>query len=254
MIELPLVFLGGLLGSAHCLGMCGGFAVLIGAPARKWSANLARQAVYSSGRIFSYCAFGAAVGYSGLRLANGLGEFVNVQAIIAIVAGCLLIVQGLISTGTLRYTAKLLRGWIAPQVASGSAIDHAGLDRAGLGCLMGGMVGAFLRDRRWSHVFLAGVFTGLLPCGLVYAYVALAASTSNLLGGMATMAAFGVGTVPMMLLAGTGSRLLSLAGRRHLLTIAAWCVVLTGVLSIARGVGFLQLPGEPPAAGCPLCK
>jgi hypothetical protein len=49
------------------------------------------------------------------------------------------------------------------------------------------MVGAFLRDRRWSRVFLAGVFTGLLPCGLVYAFVALAASTSDLMEGLVTM-------------------------------------------------------------------
>ncbi len=249
MIELPLVFLGGLLGSAHCLGMCGGFALLIGAPSRGWSTNLARQIVYSGGRIFSYCAFGAAVGYGGLRLADGLGDFVNVQAIIAIAAGILLVVQGLISTGTLRYAAGLLQRLSLQRTTEGRTPNQAGL-----GCLMGGMVGAFLRDRRWSFVFLAGVFTGLLPCGLVYAYVALAASTSNLLAGMATMAAFGVGTMPMMILAGTGSNLLSLAGRRRLLYVAAWCVVLTGVLSMTRGIGFLQLPGEPPAAGCPLCN
>jgi uncharacterized protein len=249
MIELPLVFLGGLLGSAHCLGMCGGFALLIGAPSRSWSTNLSRQMVYSGGRIFSYCSFGAAVGYGGLRLADGLGDFVNVQAIIAIAAGVLLVGQGLISTGTLRYAARLLHRLSLKRTFEGRVANQAGL-----GCLMGGVVGAFLRDRRWSHVFLAGVFTGLLPCGLVYAYVALAASTSNLFAGMATMAAFGVGTMPMMILAGTGSKLLSLTGRRRLLYIAAWCVVLTGALSMARGIGFLQLPGEPPAAGCPLCK
>ncbi len=249
MIELPLVFLGGLLGSAHCLGMCGGFALLIGAPSRTWATNLSRQMVYSGGRIFSYCAFGAAVGYGGLRLADGLADFVNVQAIIAITAGVLLVAQGLISTGTLRYVSRLLGGLTSQQLSVGLAKN-----RAGLGCLMGGVVGAFLRDRRWSHVFLAGVFTGLLPCGLVYAYVALAASTSNLFNGMATMAAFGVGTMPMMVLAGTGSKLLSLVGRHRLLYIAAWCVVLTGLLSMARGIGFLQISGGPPVADCPLCE
>lgn len=134
-------------------------------------------------------------------------------------------------------------GAAASQLASGS----------GVGCLMGGMAGAFLRDRRWSHVFLAGVFTGLLPCGLVYAFVALAASTSDMIGGIVTMAAFGVGTMPLMVLTGSGSTLFSLAGRRRLLHIAAWCVLLTGVLSIARGVGSLQFSGGAPATRCPLC-
>ena len=247
MIELPLVFLGGLLGSAHCVGMCGGFALLIGAPAPRWSSNLVRQVVYSGGRIFTYCAFGAAVGYGGLRLVERLGDFVNVQATLAIVAGVLLVSQGLVSTGTLRYASRAMRCAIG-QAGAG---DHPAT--GGVGCLMGGMVGAFLRDRRFSHVFLAGVITGLLPCGLVYAYVALAASTSDLLTGAATMAAFGLGTMPLMILTGTGSTLFSLAGRQRLLTIAAWCVVLTGLLSIVRGVGFLHAAGEPPAASCPLC-
>ena len=249
MIELPLIFLGGLLGSAHCVGMCGGFALLVGAPARRWRVNLARQIVYSGGRIFTYCTFGAAVGYGGLRLAERWGNVVNVQAAIAIVAGILLVAQGLISTGALHYATRVVRrAW-----AGDGAVASHGSSGVGIGCLMGGMVGAFLRDRRWSHVFLAGVFTGWLPCGLVYAYMALAASTSNLFGGMLTMAAFGLGTVPMMVLAGSGSSLFSLAGRRRLLGIAAWCVVLTGLLSIARGAGFLQLPADAPAASCPLC-
>ena len=88
MIELPLVFLGGLLGLGalrrHVRRFC----------RADWrtSADVVEQScspgVYSGGRIFTYCALGAAVGYGGLRLADGLGEFVNVQAMIAIVAGC----------------------------------------------------------------------------------------------------------------------------------------------------------------------
>ena len=53
MIELPLVFLGGLLGSAHCVGMCGGFALTIGLGARDVAANVCRQLVYTAGRIFT---------------------------------------------------------------------------------------------------------------------------------------------------------------------------------------------------------
>ena len=49
MIELPLVFLGGLLGSAHCVGMCGGFAVSIGLGSRGFAANLRRQVIYTAG-------------------------------------------------------------------------------------------------------------------------------------------------------------------------------------------------------------
>src|SRR5690606_2384539 len=51
MIEWSLIFLGGLLGSAHCIGMCGGFAIAIGAGATRWSSNALRQVIYSLGRI-----------------------------------------------------------------------------------------------------------------------------------------------------------------------------------------------------------
>jgi len=247
MIELPLVLIGGLLGSAHCLGMCGAFALLIGAPARSWSNNLARQLLYSAGRVFTYSVFGAAVGYGVLRMSDGLGQWVNVQAGIAIVAGLLLVIQGLLATGVLGRGISWLRtAW--------SGKPRGATTGAGLGCLLGGTVGTFLRDRRWSHVFVAGVLTGLLPCGLVYAFVALAASTGDPFMGAATMAAFGAGTVPMMVLAGSGAQLLSLTSRQKMLTIAAWCVVLTGAMSIARGVSFLPLGDEPQVAGCPLCK
>ena len=248
MIELPLVFLGGLLGSAHCVGMCGGFAVLVGAPSQRLSHNFARQAVYSLGRIFSYSVFGAAVGYGGLRLAQNLGGLMNVQAVVAILAGVLLVVQGLISAGVFRWLAQR---W---QLARGRIANPLAISASGAGCLMGGMLGSFLRDHRLRSVFLAGVFTGFLPCGLVYAYVALAAATSDLFGGMATMAAFGLGTVPLMVLTGSGSSLLGLVGRQRLLRLAAWCVVLTGGLSIVRGAGFLELTEQTQAAGCPFCE
>ncbi len=54
MIELPLVLLGGLLGSSHCIGMCGGFAISIGLGNRRLSSHVLRQLVYSSGRVFTY--------------------------------------------------------------------------------------------------------------------------------------------------------------------------------------------------------
>jgi sulfite exporter TauE/SafE len=115
------------------------------------------------------------------------------------------------------------------------------------------MLGTFLRSGTLRHVFLAGVLTGFLPCGLVYAYVALATSTGDTLHGAVTMAAFGAGTVPAMILTGSGASLLSLAGRRRMLRVAAWCVVVVGAISLARGLGFLDLPGWHSASGCPAC-
>ena len=232
MIELPLVLVAGLLGSSHCIGMCGPFALTIGGTAPTLSANLTRQLLYSSGRIFSYSVLGAVVGFGGWRLAQAVPAIVNVPAILAIVAGFLLVWQGLDAAGV--FPRK--------QAASGTTP-----------CLGGTFLAGMLTGRHWVDVFLAGLFTGLLPCGLVYAMLTLASSTSNVALGMATMAVFGLGTVPVMVATGCGGSLISLTARKRLFTLAAWCVVVTGVVSIGRGLFFLDLPWFS-GGGCPMCE
>ena len=248
MLELPLIFLGGLLGSAHCVGMCGGFAVMIGAGAHSWRTNLARQCVYSGGRIFTYASLGAVVGYAGLRLAQEMPRVVNAQALFAFLAGMFLIVQGLISAGILSRRRLSLAG-MAP--GRGTASGHA---PAIASCLAGGTLGSLLRTPGSQAAFLAGMLTGFLPCGLVYAYLALATSTNDPLVGSATMLAFGLGTLPLMILTGAGMSLVSPAKRQIVLRLAAWCVVATGVIAVVRGAYALNLaPSEPAAASCPFC-
>jgi sulfite exporter TauE/SafE len=232
MIEWPLIFLGGLLGSAHCIGMCGGFAIAIGAGAQSWSVNLARQFTYSLGRVATYALGGAIAGFGGMRLSGALTGWVNVPAILAIVAGAMLIAQGILSAGYWR-----------PRAAR---FQHAV-------CVAGSMFRTLLSAPGWSGVFLAGVFTGFLPCGLVYAYLALATSSGDLPRGAAIMALFGLGTWPMMILTGAGASLAGPNVRRKLLHVAAWCVMLTGAITIARGIGFLKLSADAPPAGCPFC-
>ena len=230
MIEWPLLVVAGLLGSAHCLGMCGPFAVTLGTAAAGWRANLLRQACYSAGRIFTYAVLGAAAAFCGLRLAVALAAWVNVPAVLAIAAGLLLAVQGLLAAGVLPARAV---------TAAASCPGAAGFR-------------ALLTARGATEVFLAGLFTGLLPCGLLYGMLALAASTHDVLRGAATMAAFGLGTVPALAAAGLGGGLLGVAFRRRIHALAAWCLVVTGAISVARGAGFLTWPGGMPA-GCLIC-
>jgi sulfite exporter TauE/SafE len=87
---------------------------------------------------------------------------------------------------------------------------------------------------------------------LLYGMLALATSTHSLLLGTVTMIVFGLGTAPAMILAGLSGRIAGLATRRWLFAAAAWCLILTGLVSVARGVSFLSIRGEPPA-GCPMC-
>jgi sulfite exporter TauE/SafE len=237
MIELPLVFLGGLLGSAHCAGMCGGFAIRIGLDSNGLRSNLTRQLIYSAGRVFTYSFFGLVAGYTGMWVAARAHLWINAQAILCMIAGAFLTTQGLHALGLLPRPNLL-------KTAGGPA-----------GCLAGTFVGPFLASREWSGVLLAGVLTGFLPCGLLYGFLALASSSASIWTGLLTMSVFGAGTAPLMMLTGTGGTLISRWARGRLLRISAICVCCTGLISIVRGIFFLQMWNGPGAdvARCLLC-
>ena len=79
MIEWPLILGSGMLGAAHCLGMCGPFALAVGAAAPSWRANLWRQAWYSAGRVFTYAVLGSAAAFGGRWLAGQFAVWANYQ-------------------------------------------------------------------------------------------------------------------------------------------------------------------------------
>lgn len=232
MNSLPLIFIAGALASAHCIGMCGPIALAIGSGTPSWKTNLVRQSFYTCGRLITYAVFGVAAGAAGLYLQQRSAAIVNAAAVLAIVAGLFLLYQGLRAAGVIarRQRASTAHG----------------------PCLTNAFIGEFLRSPRMPNVFLAGLFSGMLPCGLVYGFVALAASSSDPLAGAGLMVAFGLGTAPVMMLTGCGGYLLNVAARTSIYRIAAWCVVATGLISIARGAGFVDLFGWG-APGCPLC-
>jgi len=231
-IELPLVLVGGLLGSSHCVGMCGGFALSIGSGANSLGSNLRRQVTYSIGRIFTYACLGAIAGFGGMRLAQFASQGAPIAAILAAVAGVFLVYQGLQSAGVWKKGGVL--GTHGP-------------------CLTGKFLATFLTTPGFIGPFLAGVFTGFLPCGLLYGMLALAATSQDLLFGALVMTVFGLGTVPVMVATGASSGLLSIAARRHMLRVAAWCVVITGVVTLARGASYLAAWTSGGSEGCPLC-
>lgn len=234
MIELPLIFLGGLLGSAHCIGMCGPLAISLSAAAPAGTSHLRRQLVFSLGRIFTYAFCGAVAGFGGAWASSPDRGFVLSQAWLAIFAGSLLFIMGLGTTGILpKLTTKKL----------GSLPCHAA-----------SWLKTFISSPNWHGVLIAGLFTGFIPCGLVYAFLLKAGSTGNMWEGLLTMFAFGLGTLPLMVAVGFGGQFLSIAGRLKLLKIAAWCIVLTGIISIARGVSQLNVSPEATTAPCPLCE
>jgi hypothetical protein len=233
MIEFPMILLAGVLGSSHCLGMCGGFALILGSGASTLGSNLLRQTVYTAGRVSTYALLGGSAGYGGWRLTKIAGSLVDAQAVLAIAAGGLLIVEGLFAAG------------LFPRLRNRLEVNSCGAAGAFRGILTAPSL---------QSVFAAGLLNGLLPCGLVYAFLALAGSSGCLLWGATTMAVFGVGTAPAMLLAGFSGSVLGQSARGRVLRVAAWCVVLTGALTIVRGTGVVTLPRSLDRPVCAFCR
>lgn len=219
---------GGLLGSAHCLGMCGGFVLALGANAGTANERLARQLVYAAGRVWVYVLAGAAAGFTGWRLGLEAGSLVVGQAVLTILAGSLLAFEALASLGWIR----------RPSIGSGS-------------CSLAS-VGSLLRSGRLTAVFAAGVWNALLPCGLLYGYLALAAGSGSVLIGAVVMLLFGIGTVPALTLLGMSGSLVPARFRQRILRVAAVALLISGSWTIYRGFAHFQATADRPA--CPLCR
>ncbi|MBX7104621.1 MAG: sulfite exporter TauE/SafE family protein [Gemmataceae bacterium] len=223
MNECLLALFGGLAGSAHCVGMCGGLVVSLGVRGQEMAA-LRRQLIYAAGRVFTYSFAGLAAGYAGLRFGSELDTWPAGRAVLQLVGGLALIVVGLELLGLLPWRAKGDAGCLGPALFEG---------------LRGSARG----------VFFAGMINGLLPCGLVYAWLAVAFSTASLLRGAAVMACFGVGTIPALAALGAGARWLPCSARHTLARVGGWIVVGSGVALVATAAyGFVVTPVD-----CPLC-
>lgn len=238
-LDYGLIVLGGLLGSAHCLGMCGGFALAVGVPARSPWSNLRRQLAFALGRVFTYGVLGGLAAFGGLRLSAALGGWVNVSAIISIAAGLTLIGLGLRSAGVWPGVSGL--GRRGSTGAAGALTTEAA-------CLTAPILANFLKGGGLGTVLVAGTLHGLLPCGLVYGFLGLAAGTADPLRGPLVMLCFGFGTMPMMAAIGLGGGLLSPSTRVAVWRTAAWAVFACGVLALTRGVVFLTSD-----EACPVC-
>ncbi|WP_315832686.1 sulfite exporter TauE/SafE family protein [Bradyrhizobium prioriisuperbiae] len=219
-----VIFAAGFAGSFHCIGMCGGFACALGRDPQARMSTTLRHLLYNTGRLTTYGFLGALAGAAGQVICTTQGTIVSIlgepldlgQRLLAIVAGLLMIAMAL------RFF-----GWLP------------GLHRVGTG-FAGGALAASLRSLQAAPgpgaPLALGIFNGFLPCPLVYAFAAQAASTAAPLPGFLTMAAFGLGTFPAMLMMGGVGRLLAPSLRQRGVVIAGSAILLLGLITLGRGV------------------
>lgn len=213
--SLTAAFLAGLLGSAHCLGMCSGISGMfaIHTATRTVRGQLPVALVYNSGRIVSYAILGAIVATFGSAL---LGALPTIAGPLRLIGGVIIVLIGLQIAFAWRFLEPLERlgGHIWERVsplAKGLVPVTSMTQAVGLGLL-------------W----------GLLPCGLVYSVLLIAATSADSASGAMIMVAFGLGTLPAMLATGLGAiQLNRILGRSGARLGAGLLVIIVGLLTLA---------------------
>ncbi|MBD2767915.1 sulfite exporter TauE/SafE family protein [Hymenobacter sp. BT664] len=216
-------FLFGVLGSFHCVGMCGAIALALPGSSSRGRYGAGRV-LYNLGRVTTYSLLGATAGLlgQGLRVAGW-------QQGLSLLSGALIL--GLVVTPKRwqsRGAASLGLDVVLAQVRS--------------------RLGYFYRHPSLGALYATGVLNGLLPCGLVYVALAGALSAPGVAGAAGYMAFFGLGTVPLMLALSLTGQLVPLGWRGRLRrAVPVLAAVLAG-LFIVRGLG-LGIPYLSPQMG-----
>lgn len=215
-------FILGLLGSFHCVGMCGPIAFMLPVSRDNSLKKLLQIFLYHSGRLFAYSIIGLGFGLVGKSL-----YLFGMQQQLSIAAGILMITVIVIPSktfGKYNFSKPLYR--IIGKIKSS--------------------LGAALKKKTPDTFLTIGFLNGFLPCGLVYMAVFGAIASGDIFQGSLYMAFFGLGTIPLMTTAVYFSSMLNGVLRKKVQRYIPAFVVMVGILFILRGMG-LDIPYLSPA-------
>ena len=212
MLYTALIF--GLLGSFHCVGMCGPIAFLLPVDRNNNLKKAAQIFLYHFGRILAYSTLGLVFGLMG----KGLNLF-GFQQQLAIIMGTLMVLVIFLPQQTFsKYNFS------KPVFKVISKVKSA--------------LGKELKKKTPDTFLTIGFLNGFLPCGLVYMAVFGAVASGNAFSGSLYMALFGLGTIPMMTSAIYIGNFLNSQVRQRIRKAIPVFVVIIGCLFIVRGMGL----------------
>lgn len=220
MFITALIF--GLLGSFHCVGMCGPIAFLLPVDRNNPVKRVLQIASYHAGRLFTYATIGLLFGFLGSRL-----QLFGIQQQLSIAIGVLMILAILLPNRMVStyLGTQFLYKWVGKlKSALGNALKGKSIDR----------------------FFTIGFLNGLLPCGLVYMAVFGSVAAGGAWEGSLYMVFFGLGTIPLMTTATYLGNFLKAGLRQRLLKAIPVVVVIVGMLFVLRGLG-LGIPYVSPS-------
>ena len=168
----------GIVGSLHCIGMCGPIALALPSTRHSRTRLLLHRLTYHLGRILTYMLLGVIVGSVGQML-----TFAGFQQGLSLSAGLLILI-----TLGLSY---LVPGTLAQFQPNSQLLAITNRVR--------NFWSGLFRTPKFLSLFGIGLLNGFLPCGLLYVALAAAAATGNWLDGSLSMFFFGIGTIPALL-------------------------------------------------------
>ncbi|WP_400079814.1 sulfite exporter TauE/SafE family protein [Winogradskyella sp. R77965] len=212
----------GLLGSLHCVGMCGPIAFMLPVDRSNSYKKVSQIGVYHFGRLLAYSLIGLVFGLVGKSL-----YLFGIQQQLSIAIGILMIILVLIPYKTIgKYNLSQPLNKLISKVKSN--------------------LGQALKKKTADTFLTIGFLNGFLPCGLVYMAVFGAVATGSLLEGSLYMVLFGLGTIPLMTSAIYLGKFLNSTIKQRIQKAIPVFVVVIGALFILRGLG-LGIPYLSPA-------
>jgi sulfite exporter TauE/SafE len=225
-VFLTAVLTASLLGSMHCVGMCGPLAIFAsgaGTSAPRRTVMISTM-LYHLGRLTTYAIAGLIAGAIGSAVDTG-GQALGFQLAAARLVGTVMIVVGVVKIVQLFAspigTPKPLR----PSLISKFLVK---------------LRPVIFRLPPSGRAWVTGLLTTLLPCGWLYLFALIAAGTGSLLWGPMVMFAFWLGTVPALTALISGTVALSTKFKTVVPAAAAALLIFAGISTVS-GRGFANL-------------
>ncbi|WP_027395782.1 sulfite exporter TauE/SafE family protein [Aquimarina latercula] len=212
---LVSAFILGLLGSFHCVGMCGPIAFMLPLDHKNQLKKLFQISLYHLGRLLAYSIIGLFFGIIGKSL-----NIFGMQQGLSISIGIVMILVVLIPSSIL-----MKYSFSKPIYRIISKIKSA--------------LGKELKKKTPDTFLIIGFLNGFLPCGLVYMAVFAAVALGNVMNSTLYVLLFGLGTIPLMTMVVYAGHFFKAKWiRKHVQKVIPVFIVMIGLLFILRGMGL----------------
>lgn len=212
----------GMIGSFHCIGMCGPLAFSLPLKNDSDFAKFTGSLLYNSGRILTYACLGLLFGLAGKSF-----SLFGFQQWLSIIVG-----------GTILFFLVAPKKWLSPKSSSSIFARYNYNVRGLLGRL-------FFKKNNFS-LFAIGLLNGLLPCGLIYMAIAGAIAYASPFKSAVFMASFGLGTLPVMWSVSFFGNYIGIEVRKKIRSAYPVLMAMMACLLILRGMG-LGIPYVSPS-------